>query len=424
MIKSYGFQYGKGILNIKLDEDNVTGVLLPKDNKPVDISKEMSNIFDHPCHSKPFNEIFKKGDDAVIISSDITRAWSKTSLYLPYIVERLNKAGIDDKNITILSSNGTHRSQTQEELKTVVGEEILKRIKIVEHNCDKETFYVGTTSRGTKVEVSKLIRNKKIILTGGIVHHLMAGFGGGRKSILPGISGRETIRQNHLLALDPANPRSNPLIGVGRIKDNPLNLDMIEAASFVKPAFLVNSIVDGKGNIVKLVGGDFVSAWEQGCAWADDNFGVPIKEKADIVIAGCGGYPKDISLFQATKSLFNGCMALKDGGTLLMIAECREGAGADAFFSWIEPLKAGVLDSELRNNFTIAGYVFYAVIEKAKNIHVVLLTSMDPRKVEPMCIKAVNSLNDALDICGLDGDYKDKKIILMPYAGFTVPLTT
>lgn len=340
MLNNYSFKYGSKVINLQLDDKNVLTTLHSKELEPIkDIEKELNALLDNPIGTKPFDQIFKKNDEVLIVVSDVTRLWIKTAAFLPIIVNRLNKLGIDDKNITIIIATGTHRGQTDEERKLIVGEEIYKRITVLDHDCDGEMIYCGTTSRGTEVEVNKIVEGKKIILTGGIVHHVMAGFGGGRKSILPGISSRKTINQNHLHSLSPDEPCSNPLIGVGVLANNPLNLDMIEAASLVKPDFLINSIVNTSGNIVHFVAGHFIKAWEEGCKWTDEKFGIPIKEKADIVIASCGGYPKDINLYQSTKSLFNAALALKQGGTMILLAECRDGAGANSFFSWIEPLK-------------------------------------------------------------------------------------
>ncbi|MFU0824579.1 nickel-dependent lactate racemase [Clostridium sp.] len=423
MLNNYSFKYGSEILNLQIDDKNVLTTLYSKELEPIkDIEKELNTLLDNPIGTKPFNQIFKKDDEVLIVVSDVTRLWIKTASFLPIIVNRLNKLGIDDKNITIIVATGTHRGQTDEERKLIVGEEIYERITVLDHDCDGEMIYCGITSRGTEVEVNKIIEGKKIILTGGIVHHVMAGFGGGRKSILPGISSRKTINQNHLHSLSPDEPCSNPLIGVGVLANNPLNLDMIEAASLVKPDFLINSIVNTSGNIVHFVAGHFLKAWEEGCKWTDENFGIPIKEKADIVIASCGGYPKDINLYQSTKSLFNAALALKQGGTMILLAECRDGAGADSFFSWIEPLKKGELDSALRKGFTIPGYIFYAAIERSRNANVILVTSMNGELIKPMGIKAVKTLEEALKLAGVDQGFKDKKVILMPYAGSTVPL--
>ncbi|QGU95378.1 nickel-dependent lactate racemase [Clostridium bovifaecis] len=423
MLNNYSFKYGSEIFNLELNDENILAALHSKELKPIEnLEKKLNYLLDNPIGTKPFDEVFEKMDEVLIVVSDVTRLWIKTASFLSIIIDRLNRLGIEDRDITIIVATGTHRGQTVEEHKLIVGEKIYERITVLDHDCDGEMVYCGTTSRGTEVEVNKIIEGKKIILTGGIVHHLMAGFGGGRKSILPGIASRRTINQNHLHALSPDEPCSNPLIGVGVLADNPLNYDMIEAAALVKPDFLVNSIVDTSGNIVHFVAGHFLKAWESGCKWTDENFGVKIQEKADIVIASCGGYPKDINLYQSTKSLFNAALALKDGGTMILLAECIDGAGADSFFSWIEPLKRGELDNALREGFTIPGYIFYASIESSKNANVVLVTSIDAEMIKPMGMKAVRTLEEALKLAGVADGYEDKKIILMPYAGSTVPL--
>jgi len=421
LFKKYKFKYGDQYLNIDLCEDDVLMELNAKMTEPPEnLKEELMNLLDNPIDSKPFNEIFKSGDKVVIVVSDITRLWIQTARFLPFIIERLNHIGIKDEDIVILVANGTHRGQSAEELKKVVGENIFQRIEVVEHDCDRNLVYVGTTSLGTRVEVNRLVMERKVILTGGIVHHLMAGYGGGRKSILPGVAGRNTIAQNHLHALDYKNPRSNPLIGAGVTANNPLNLDMIEAANFVKPDFLVNSIVDTNGNIIKIVAGNWLTAWEEGCRYVDEIFGVPLNNKADLVIASCGGYPKDISLYQSTKALLNASLAVKPGGTILLLAECREGAGAREFFDWIAPLKEGKLDQELRKNFNIPGYIFYAAVEAAQKFNVILLSSIDSKLIEPMGIKAVTSLEKALEI--VMKYKKSQKIIIMPFGGATIPI--
>lgn len=421
MLKEFKFKYGDKYINFQLPEDSLLNELYPKETKSItDIREELFSLMDNPMGSKPFNELFFNGDKVVIIVSDITRLWIQTKSFLPYIVERLNTIGVKDDDIIILVATGTHRGQSSKELIQIVGDEIYDRIEIAVHDCDKDLIYVGTTSYGTKVEVNKLVTERKVILTGGIVHHLMAGYGGGRKSILPGIAGRKTIVQNHLHALHPSKKQSSPLIGAGVTLSNPINLDMIEAANFVKPDFLINSIVDPKGNIIKFAVGGWLRAWQEGCRLCDEMFGIPVKEKADLVIASCGGFPKDISLYQGVKALFNASLAVKPGGTILLLAECRDGGGADEYFRWIEPLKNEVLDESLRSDFTIPGYIFYATVELSQKCNVILLSTIDPQSIEPMGIKAVNSIEEAFTLT--DVSKKGQKITLMPYGGTTVPL--
>lgn len=418
---SYRLKYGETGIEVQLPEENLIKILKTQELTPVhNIDQEVNNLLEQPIGSKPFNELFQAGDKVTIVVSDITRL-IRLSQYLPPVVDRLNQQGIPDKDIVVLVATGTHRGGTPEEKKRIIGENLFKRLDVIDHDCDhSEMVYVGTTSRGTEVEVNKLVIDRKVILTGGIVHHLMAGFGGGRKSVVPGVSSRKTIAQNHLHSLDPEAEQSNPLIGVGAVLNNPLHLDMVECTEFVNPDFLINSIIDTNGDIAKLVGGHWLTAWEEGCRWADEKFGVPIPELADLVIASCGGFPKDISLYQSTKSLFNAALAVKPGGTILLLAECREGAGADEFFSWSNPLKNGCLDPELRRNFTIPGYIFYAAVESTRKAKVILYSSIAPELVEPMGILGTNSLDEAFKLADIANP--KSKTIIMPYGGSTIPL--
>ena len=421
MKQEYTFKYGEGYLHFQINPENVIQELHAKDIQTIeDVEKEVERILDDPIASRPFNTLFQAGDKVTIVVSDITRL-VKLHEYLPPVVKRLNSLGIPDEDILILTATGTHRGQTSEEKKKIVGEELFSRLQVIDHDCDhSEMVQVGTTPRGTEVVVNRLVVDRKVILTGGIVHHLMAGFGGGRKSILPGVASRRTIAQNHLHALDPEAEQSNPLIGVGALIDNPLHEDMVDAARFVNPDFLINSIIHTDGKIARLVGGHWLKAWEDGCQWADDNYGVPIEKRADLVLVSCGGFPKDISLYQSTKSLFNASLAVKPGGTILVLAECREGAGATEFFGWNDPLKESKLDPELRKNFTIPGYIFYAAVEAAQKAKVVLYSTIAPELVKPMGIIGVNSLEEALELAQVNKE--EQEIILMPYGGATIPL--
>ncbi|AHF08022.1 nickel-dependent lactate racemase [Desulfitobacterium metallireducens] len=421
MKQEYKLKYGEGYLTFNLEQENVIQELNAQEIQCVeDVEKEVQMILDHPVGTLPFNSHFQAGDKVTIVVSDVTRL-VKLHEFLPFIVKRLNELEIPDQDILILVATGTHRGQTPDEHKKIVGEALYNRIKVVDHDCDQaDLVHVGITPRGTEVVVNKWVVERKVILTGGIVHHLMAGFGGGRKSILPGVASRKTIAQNHLHSLDPNAERSNPLIGVGALEGNPLHQDMVDAAELVNPDFLVNAIIHTNGKIARLVGGHWLTAWEEGCRWADEKFGVPIAKQADLVIASCGGFPKDISLYQGTKTLFNAALAVKPGGTILMLAECRDGAGADEFFGWSDPLLKGTLDPDLRKNFTIPGYIFYAAVESARKAKVVLCSTIAPELVKPMGIVGVNSLEEALKSAGVDQEQQD--IILMPYGGATIPL--
>ncbi|MEG1604975.1 MAG: nickel-dependent lactate racemase [Clostridia bacterium] len=358
-------------------------------------------------------------DEVTIVVSDVTRLWMRQDRVCALLVKYLHDAiGVPFERITVLIALGTHRAQTEEEMRKVASDYAFERVRVVNHDCDApDLVYVGTTHLGTRVRVNPLVIGRKTIVVAGTVHHLMSGYGGGRKSILPGISARDTIVQNHLHALDPIEPRSSALIGMGKRLGNPLSDDMIEAARLVAPVFSINLVVDAHTDPCAMLCGDIVAAWEKSCEIVREVAGLPIDQRADVVVCGCGGYPKDLNLYQGVKSLLNAAQAVRPGGEILFIAACPEGGGAPEFFDWIIPLRQGRLDQALRERFTIAGYIFYAACEIMKNARVTMLSSLDPDTVRLMGMTPYASPEALISAF----DFTGKSVYLMPHGGSVVP---
>jgi nickel-dependent lactate racemase len=304
-------------------------------------------------------------------------------------------------------------------MKTLVTPEIFGKVKVVNHNCEADDLVrVGRTSRGNEVFVNPLVAgDRKVIVVSGTSHHLMSGYSGGRKSILPGVSGLETIRRNHIHSLAPDIPKSNPLIGMGMTECNPVHEDMVESARMVAPVFGVNIAVNAEGDICRIITGDFEKAWDESCRECRRDMGVAIREKADVVVVSCGGFPKDINLYQGCKALINAAQAVRDGGEIVFLARCQEGSGAPAFFNWIEPLRTGKLDDALRAEFTIDGYIFYAFCEAMAKCGVHMLTDIHPRELDGMRINVYGDI----DALMRNVDFSEKSVYVMPFGGNTVP---
>ena len=413
-------KYGDGTIQLCLDGAASVTYL---QEQPAPIVKDLAAAFLRAVTvdcigSPPLVDVIAPKDKVTVVISDITRFWMRQDRICPLLADYLcNEIGVLEENIVFLVALGTHRPQSVQELETLVSPPVYSRFQVVNHDCEGELITVGTTSRGTKVRVNPLAVGRKVILLGGTVHHLMSGFGGGRKSILPGISGEDSIFQNHIHALDPDAKRSSPKIGMGVLSGNPVHEDMVEAAAFVNPAFGINLVVNSRQELCALFCGHWLHAWEESCKKVHKLFGLPIPRKADVVIASCGGYPKDINLYQSVKTLLNAAQALKDGGTLVFLAECREGGGTPAFFDWIKPLSEGRLDASLRAGFTISGYIFYAACEAIAKARVLMLTKLPPDVVAPMALEACGDaamLQSRLDLTGKD-------VYVMPYGGSIVP---
>ncbi|MDF2521700.1 MAG: hypothetical protein K0R84_2328, partial [Clostridia bacterium] len=405
-----GVIQSKGIEDKKTEEDVILGAL------------------GSPIGSESLGKLVKKGERVCIIISDITRTWQKTGIYLPYIVDELNKTGIKDEDITFLCATGSHRGQTVEEHKIILGEKLAERFEVVDHDCrDSENMvYVGTTSFGTPVSINRTaFESDHIILTGAIVFHDLVGWGGGKKSILPGIASYESIMANHKLSLNPERGEGiNFSVRCGNIIDNPVHLDMMEAADFVKPVFMFNVIIDEDGNIGKAVAGDYVKAHEEGRQIVQEADSMIIKERADMVIASAGGYPKDIELYQASKALVNAKEAVRKGGVIILLAECIEGFGGEAVQQMLQEHKDMISrEKALREEFSIAKYTGFLIAQIAEAYKVILVSSLKPDSLVNANIEVVSSVDEAIALAAQQLPI-EAKVYLMPYAANTLPIIT
>ena len=420
MEKQFDFAYGNAAIpmTVKAAKIDVIESVTPA---PIEDLKEAFRraVEEDVIGSAPLKEVVTAGDEVTVVISDITRAYMHQDRICPLLLDYLHDVcGVPYENIVYLVALGTHRAQTAEEFARIASPYVMERVQIVNHDCDGKLVRVGVTSRGTGVDVNPLVVGRKVILLGGTVHHFFAGYGGGRKSILPGVAGRATIMQNHAHALDPMAAQPNPLCGLGVTMLNPVHEDMAEAAALVGPVFGINMIVDGQGRHLALPSGHWMKAWQESCALVDRFNGVELPEKADAVVVCAGGYPKDINLYQACKSLINGIQAVKPGGRFVFISECREGGGPAEFFGWSKYLPDNTLDAALRANFTVAGYIFYECVAIADSAEVHVLSALDPADLTAM---HMHPHTDPAEIAQLL-DFGDQHVIVMPRGANTVPM--
>ena len=385
-----------------------------------DLDEAFRHAVEEGCAGRPLKARISPGDKVTIILSDITRFWMRQDRVCELLVKYLESTcGVALSDIAVLIALGTHRPMTAKELETIASPYVYARCRVVNHDCDApDLVCVGQTRYGNRVEVDPLAVGRKVIVVSGTVHHLMAGYGGGRKSILPGISSRATIRRNHSMALDPERPRSSPLVGSGKLTGNPIHEDMADAAALVAPAFGISIVVSAQAELSGLFCGDMDAAWRESCAFCQRCYGREIAEEADVVVASCGGFPKDLNLYQGVKSLLNGVNALKPGGTFVFLCQCPEGGGAPDFFDWTKPLAQGRLDAALRESFTIAGYIFYASCESIRKAgRFLMLSDIDPALVRDMGIDSYQNVEDIQAQLDLRG----KSVAVIPYGGYVLP---
>ena len=377
-MKTYVLPYGKGNQTVDLPEDHVLYDLHgPGTNAIEDEEQAVRDALRHPVGSSPLEDIIEPSDTVCIVVSDITRL-VHTDRMLPVLVQELNRIGVHDDQITVLVSQGTHRAHTAEEDEIVCGRDMVRRLRIVQHNChdDRAMTYIGRTSFGNDVYINSIAaKADKLILTGAVSFHPMAGFGGGRKALLPGIARFDTIMRNHALALSEV-PGSgcHPGCHAGALEGNPFHEDMKEACAMVRPDFLINTVFTPDGDLYEVVAGHWDAAWEKGCHDLLRIGSVPITKLADVTIASAGGYPKDLNLYQSVKAHMNAVLATRPGGILIFTLECPDIQEPAIFTDWFFRDDQRQCEQELRQQFLMPGFVAFkarCIIQAMKAVYVV-----------------------------------------------------
>lgn len=417
----YSYKYGHGYKDFSLEQEKVMAEIKVAEMTPLtDLKQAVLDAIYHPIDSKPINELLQPGQKVAFICNDPTRV-ANSHDFMPILVEELNKIGIKDEDMRIVFALGTHRKMTQEEMIEAVGEDVAKRLPMYNSDCNKqEDFeYFGETSFGTPVWLNKLICDVDIvIMTGTIVHHFFSGFGGGRKAVLPGVAAMETIRRNHSLMMSPDAQ-------LGKLHGNPVYEDQMEGVRlFAKEhrMFLFNAILDAKKQFLKIFAGDWEKAHLEACKFVDKVYGVEIDAPADIVIASCGGYPKDINVYQLQKTMDNAWCAVKDGGVVIIIGECEEGSGSAALEKALqEHPSPDAIKAQLEKNFVIGAHKAFAITRLMKKAKFILVSALDKKIASDLLFEAVDNVDEAIKLAEkyVGSDYK---IILMPQGSLTVPL--
>ena len=427
--KKFELKYGQTKLSLAIPEEQVICEILGKEYPPIsDLNAAVKTALMHPIDSPPLREVVRPGETAVILVSDITRIWQRMDLILPLMLDELNAAGVPDQNITILIVVGGHRLNSEQEFRMLCGETVCHRVRVMNHDAYDEPnmVYMGKTSRGTEVSLNRVVAEAdRVILTGGIIYHYLVGYGGGRKSIMPGCSSIKTIRQSHLWGLGAnLGDGSNPNSISGKTKGNACNEDMVEVAAFAKPDFMINLVPNAEGKVAGIFAGNWISAWQEGVKMVDEIYGVEIPAKADIVVTTAGGYPKDINLYQTGKTMDNACYAVKRGGVVILLSECPDIYEPLEFSDWFKLGGIRMAEKALRDAFTIPGYVAFKEMECSEIATFIMITKKENKDlVEKANMIPVETMEEALKIAHEKCADAKPQFIVMPQGANTVPLT-
>ena len=317
--------YGRTGLEVELPDQNVVGVLTLQEITAVaDSSLAVRDAMQTPVGSLPLSDIAKGRKDAVIVVCDITRP-VPNPIILPEILAVLREAGIPNECVTILNATGTHRPNTPEELRQMLGDEAFETCKLVNHVCtdDDAMVYLGESPNGVPIRLNRTYVDADLKITVGMIEpHFMAGYAGGRKMVMPGVAALHTVQVWH-------SPRflESPRATNGAVDDNPVHLEALWIANQCRPDFIVDVALDSKKQIAAVFAGDMEKAWNTGVAFVAQNNTASVPDLVDIVVTSCGGYPLDLTFYQTVKGMVGALPILKPGGTIIIASACEEGVG-------------------------------------------------------------------------------------------------
>lgn len=391
-----------GILKANNIEIGLTGV------------DEVKRSLKNPIDTARLRDIVKPGEKVVIITSDITRPVPSHKI-IPTILDELYEAGVKKEDISVVLALGSHRRHTEEEKIRLLGERVYNEVKCIDSDAD-DCVRMGVTSSGTPVDIFRLVAEAdRRICVGNIEYHYFAGYSGGAKAIMPGVSTPSAIQANHSkMILDDAK--------AGKLEGNPVREDLEEAIKYCPIDFIVNVVLDEKKEIIYSVAGDYIKAHREGCKFLDKIYKIRLKEKADIIIVSQGGAPKDLNLYQTQKALDNAKHAVKDGGIIILAGSCKEGLGSQIFEEWMTQANTpDDLISRIRENFKLGGHKAAAIALVLKKAKIFLVSDLEHELVKSIFMEPYDTVQEAYnDAIKELGD--DAKVLIMPYGGSTLPV--
>ena len=406
--------FDKGRQGVELPARNVMAVLQPC---AVDVATrgeaEVRRALSEPIASPRLRDLLHAGETVAIVTSDLTRPMP-TSLVMPPLLEELYAAGIRKEDITLVFALGSHRGHTAEEQRKLAGEQAYHEIRCLDSD-PADCLCLGRTRRGTPAEITRVVAEAdRRICLGNIEYHYFAGYSGGAKALMPGVSTRTAIQSNHRLMVEAGAV-------AGRLDGNPVREDLEEAAALCGADFIVNVVLDEHKEIVRTVAGEVTAAHRAGCAFLDKMYLSPIPGKADIVLVSQGGAPKDLNLYQTQKALDNAGQAVKEGGVVILVGACREGFGEAVFEEWMtrSPSPDYILQ-RIQEDFQLGGHKAAAIALVLAKAEIYLVSQLPPSVVRSIFMQPYDSaqraLNDAFAKRG-----RNAKVLVMPYGGSTLP---
>ncbi len=399
--------YQKTSVSLVLPAKQVIATIKPASNPKTGEDQVLRTALKNPLDSKRIAEFLQ--EDCLIIVNDASRSTPTAKILsaLHFLLAR--------KQPTYIISTGTHRAPTEDELKQILGvahQSFQGKIHIHSALDTKSLTHIGKTTRGTEVYVNKLLaKSSDLLIIGSVEPHYFAGYTGGRKSLIPGLAGYQTIEQNHRWAL---SPDSQPL----RLEGNPVHDDLMEAVALLGPKkiFSIQVVLDSKGRICGAFTGELEASFRKAVEAASQVYVTRIKERADVVLT-VAAPPLDANLYQAHKAIEHGKLALKKGGTIILVAACPEGIGPRHFYDMLTAIKSKTqiptfLEKSKSSKYTLGLHKAVKIAELLQESEIWMKSEIPDEEIRQIYIKPIPNLQEAVEEALQKHGNKAKAIIL------------
>lgn len=411
--------YGNGYMQGIIPDNIPVQVIEPKYKKVTKTTDILiREAMDHPTGTMCLERMAKPDDEILIVINDHTRP-GPTKEMVEAIIDRLHQACVPDNNIELIVATGSHRGSTKEELQHMVGLDIMEKYKIHMHDCHKGNVYAGTCKDGLKIYLDQVVMQSKfVILTGLISPHKTAGFSGGRKSIVPGVTALETLHFHHALPIRPMEP------AVGWMEQNQFHIDALEGARMANVKFILNAVQDTYKQNISFVAGDLEKAHQKGVHICRVHNTMECDKRGDLIIVSPGGAPRDQNLYQAQKGLACGEEFAKKGEKVTFILLCRGelGFGPELFKKWLEEAQKpeDVIERFKKEGFDVGtNKAFEYARAESKGRIIVVSENLDPKELKRMMMDWAPNLQAAIDM--VLSEKIPEQVIVLPKAVSIIP---
>ena len=416
-MKEYFIPYGKDSLTARLPDDAHVDLIQTK-AFVLDTEAEVSikDAIKYPVGELRLED-FQGSRSVGIAINDKTRP-VPNDILLPPLLDYLNSLGITDDAIEFFVATGTHTPMSSTEFSGVLPDDMLRRYRVVSHDCrdDSNLISLGTTSRGTPVRVNQRYFEKDLrIVVGNIEPHHFMGFSGGAKGASIGLAAWETINKNHSML-------RHPKARLGNYSENPMRQDVEEIGKLINVHFALNAILTIDRKIYRVYAGEPRSVMAAGIPVVRELFEVQVDGPYDLIICSPGGHPRDINFYQAEKALSDAATIMRDGGTVIMVAACPEGAGSASYEAFMDGLHTyeAIMDKFENEPFRIGPHKAFQVARDASRLNVLLKSEMPDNLVKKLLLKPIKNFNEAVDLSILNiGD--SGRIGIMQSANVMIP---